>query len=93
MYAWVAALFILRELGISGVRHLAAQKNIEIKVSNFGKWKTFILDVALTCLMVNKSLFGWPWVEVGAICLWTSLAISLYSAWEYSSEFWKKANF
>ncbi|MEZ4741452.1 MAG: CDP-diacylglycerol--glycerol-3-phosphate 3-phosphatidyltransferase [Bdellovibrionota bacterium] len=93
IYAWVAGLFLCRELAVSGLRHMAAQQQIEIQVSPLGKWKTFILDVALTCMMVNEPLFGWPWVEVGMICLWTSLLISLYSAWEYGTKFWKMVKF
>lgn len=91
IYTWVAALFLCREVGISGLRHIAAERNIEISVSAWGKWKTFILDVSLTCMFVNENIFGWPWVEVGMICLWVSLALSLYSAWEYSTGFWKQA--
>ncbi len=93
IYAWMAGLLLCRELAVSGLRHLAALKNIEIEVSGIAKWKTFTLDVAITCLMVNRSLFGWPWVEVGMVCLWVSLVISLYSAWEYGEKFWKEATF
>jgi hypothetical protein len=44
-------------------------------------------------MMVNQPLFGWPWVEVGMISIWLSLAISLYSAWQYGSGFWKNSDF
>jgi CDP-diacylglycerol--glycerol-3-phosphate 3-phosphatidyltransferase len=93
VYAFVAGILLCRELAVSGLRHLAAQQDIEIQVSSLAKWKTFTLDVAITCLMVNRPMFGWPWVEVGGICLWVSLFLSVYTAWEYGDKFWKRANF
>ena len=91
--AWMAGVLLCRELAVSGLRHMAAMHNIEIQVSGIAKWKTFTLDVAITCMMVNRPMFGWPWVEVGMLSLWISLIISVYSAWEYGDKFWKRANF
>lgn len=89
--AFVAALLICRDIGVSGIRLLAQQQGMVIEVSDFGKWKTFVMSVAVTCLMVNESLFGWPWRMVGMLTLWTSLALSLYSAYAYGTAYLQKA--
>lgn len=92
IWAWMAGVLLCREIAMSGVRMMAQQEGIPIKVSILGKWKTLLLDVALVCLLVNYPLFGWPFREVGMISIWISLALSLFSAWLYIKEFWKKYN-
>ncbi len=92
IYAWMAGLLLCREIGISGLRLVALEKGLTISVSQWGKWKTLALDVGIVCMMVNRPLFGWPWVEVGMISMWIALGLSLYSAWLYSHSFWRKSN-
>ena len=92
LWAWVAGLLICRELGIAGLRLIAQESKIKIPSSNLGKTKTLFLGVALTCLLVNRQLFGWPFREVGMGCIWLSLATSLFSAYQYFISFWECMN-
>ena len=89
MYVWVAGLLLCREVAITGLRLLAVQQDFAIKVSLLGKWKTLFLDVAITCLMVNRPLFDLPFREVGMVGMWLALFASLYSAGLYFQEFWE----
>lgn len=93
LWAWMSGLLLCREMGMSGLRLVAQQQGIDIKVSYIGKWKTLILDVALVCLLVNEQLFDWPFLEVGMISIWTAFGLSYYSAWMYAKEFWAKYMF
>jgi CDP-diacylglycerol--glycerol-3-phosphate 3-phosphatidyltransferase len=90
LWVWLAGTLLCRELALSGVRLVAQQQGISIHVQALGKWKTLFLDVAIVCLMVNRPLFGWPFSEVGMVCIWVALFLSLYSAWTYVAEFWQK---
>ena len=90
LWAWMAGLLLCREMGMSGLRLVAREQGIDIKVNSMGKWKTLTLDVALVCLLVNEPLFGWPFREVGMISVWSSLLLSYASAWLYVREFWGK---
>lgn len=91
LWAWMAGTLLCRELVLSGLRQVAQQQGIVIQVNSLGKWKTLFLDVAIVCLMVNRPLFGWPFTQVGMVCIWAALFFSLYSAWLYIQEFWQKS--
>lgn len=87
IHAILAGVLICRDIGVNGLRLLALEEDRPIEVSDFGKWKTFVLSIAIFCLMVNEPLFGLPFREVGMLALWVSLGLSLYSAWLYGKAF------
>lgn len=91
IWVWLAGLLLCREMGMSGLRLIAQEQGLDIKVSSMGKWKTFTLDVALTCLLVNEPLFNWPVIQVGVATMWISLFLSYYSAWDYCKKFWNES--
>ncbi len=88
--AFVAGLLICRDIGVNGIRLLALEQNMKVEVSEFGKWKTTILSVAIFCLFVNERLFDLPFREVGMVALWAGVALSLWSAWSYARGFLQK---
>ena len=92
IWAWMAGILLCREIAISGIRLVAQQQGITIKVSSLGKWKPLFLEIALVCLLVNTQLFGWPFREVGMLSIWAALFFSLYSAYLYVTGFWKEFN-
>lgn len=87
--AFLAGLMICRDIGVSGLRLMALEKNIKIAVSEFGKWKTAFQDLAIVCLMINRPLFDLPLHNIGMISLWLALGLSLYSAYAYGKAFWE----
>lgn len=87
LWNWMAGLLLCREIAMNGLRLIALEQGIDIKVSSLGKWKTFFLDVAIVCLMVDKQLFGWPFREVGMTSIWLAFFLSYYSAYLYFSSF------
>ena len=79
----LAGFLLCREIAVSGLRLVALQHNFHLHVHFTAKIKTICLDVALTCLMVNYPLFGWPFEEVGIISIWLAFFFSLMSIWVY----------
>jgi CDP-diacylglycerol--glycerol-3-phosphate 3-phosphatidyltransferase len=89
--AFLAALLICRDIAVNGIRLMALERQVTVAVSDFGKWKTTILSVAIFCLFVNRPLWGLPFTEVGMVGMWVGLALSLYSAWAYGRGFLQKS--
>ena len=89
--AFLAGLMICRDLGVSGLRLMALEKNLTIDVSDFGKWKTGLQDVAIVCLMINRPVLELPLRPIGMISMWIALGLSLYSAYAYGKSFWENS--
>ncbi len=78
MAAWMAVVVVARELAITGLRLLAASKNVVLAAERYGKHKTISQIVAIIAIFVLKAygdwgqpgewIFGWhlfdrqPWV-------------------------------
>lgn len=87
--AFFGGVLLCREVTISGLRMAALELDFKIEVSQLGKYKTVVQDVAFVCLMVGtKSIH-----DIGMIGVWLALFISLYSAYEYSKSFWRQGKF
>lgn len=84
---------ICRDLAINGLRLVAKEQNLTISVSQFGKWKTTFLGIAIFCLMINDNerFFQIPLRTIGLTSIWIALALSLISAWLYGKAFLEKA--
>ncbi len=91
IFTIIAALMICRDIGISGIRLMALEQGHTIAVTELGKWKTFIQSIAIFCLIVNQPLFDLPFRTVGMLTLWASLALSLYSGWQYGVGYYQKS--
>jgi CDP-diacylglycerol--glycerol-3-phosphate 3-phosphatidyltransferase len=76
--AWMVVIIVARELAITGLRLLAASKNVVLAAEGYGKHKTISQIVAIISILVlhsyeqwgvvGKAIFGWhligdsPWV-------------------------------
>src|SRR4030095_13465314 len=89
--AWMAVIVVARELAITGLRLLAASKNLVLAAEGFGKHKTISQIVAIIAILVKDSygqwgplgkLFGWPiagtpWVNwFTSISLWAAVVLT-----------------
>src|SRR5580658_9385772 len=92
--AWMVVIIVARELAITGLRLLAASKNLVLAAERFGKHKTISQIVAIISLLVLHSheqwgvvgnIFGFdiagkPWVTWFApISLWVAVILTLTS--------------
>ncbi|HYT59618.1 MAG TPA: CDP-diacylglycerol--glycerol-3-phosphate 3-phosphatidyltransferase [Haliangiales bacterium] len=71
--AWMAIVIVARELAITGLRLLAATKNVVLAAEGYGKHKTVSQIVAIIVLLIAESYDEWghwaqvvlkPWVPV-----------------------------
>jgi CDP-diacylglycerol---glycerol-3-phosphate 3-phosphatidyltransferase len=89
-------VIVARELAITGLRLLAASKNIVLAAENFGKHKTISQIVAINALLVVDACNEWPnrgrcgkifalsWLPPFAeIMLWLTVALTARPALIY----------
>src|SRR5215467_12010643 len=57
--AWMAVVVVARELAITGLRLLAASKNVVLAAERYGKHKTISQIVAIIALLVRESYGDW----------------------------------
>jgi len=91
--AWMVVLIVARELAITGLRLLAASKNIVLAAERFGKHKTISQIVALIALLVVDASAEWPpalkqlfapWTpQFAEIMLWITVALTVMSGGIY----------
>lgn len=59
MPAWMAVIVVARELAITGLRLLAASKNLVLAAEGFGKHKTISQIVAILLILIFHSYEQW----------------------------------
>ena len=87
--AWMVVVIVSRELAITGLRLLAASKNIVLAAERFGKHKTISQIVAIIALLVVDAGPEWPdplknffmpWTPLFAkIMLWVTVVLTAAS--------------
>ena len=60
VHAWMAVIIVPRELAITGLRLLAASKNVVLAAERYGKHKTISQIVAIIALLVAEARGEWP---------------------------------
>ena len=84
--AWMVALIIGREIGITGLRSLAQSKGITMPASYLGKIKMVTQVTAVLLVIMGQGPF--PLLEpVGYVALWIVLVIAVWSAIDYYHRF------
>lgn len=64
MPAWMVIIIVARELAITGLRLLAASKNVVLAAERFGKHKTISQIVTISAILTSMSYSEWgPWAE------------------------------
>ncbi|HEX9048467.1 MAG TPA: CDP-diacylglycerol--glycerol-3-phosphate 3-phosphatidyltransferase [Verrucomicrobiae bacterium] len=97
--AWMVVVIVGRELAITGLRLLAASKNIVLAAERFGKHKTISQIVCLIALLVVDACEEWPealkklftpWTpQFAEIMLWVTVVLTAASGVIY---LWKNRN-
>jgi CDP-diacylglycerol--glycerol-3-phosphate 3-phosphatidyltransferase len=91
--AWMVVIIVGRELAITGLRLLAASKNIVLSAEGYGKHKTISQIVALIALLIVDACKEWPpglknlvasWIPMFAsIMLWVTVTLTAISGLIY----------
>ena len=97
--AWMVVIIVARELAITGLRLVAASKNVVLSAERYGKHKTISQIIALLSILVLMSypqwgppgywLFGWnlfgkPWIAwFTEVAKWVAVILTLFSGAVY----------
>jgi CDP-diacylglycerol--glycerol-3-phosphate 3-phosphatidyltransferase len=69
--AWMVVIIVARELTITGLRLLAASKNIVLAAERYGKHKTISQIIAIIALLVVDARGEWPAALKNIFSAWT----------------------
>ncbi|MBM3846285.1 MAG: CDP-diacylglycerol--glycerol-3-phosphate 3-phosphatidyltransferase [Verrucomicrobia bacterium] len=99
MPAWMVVLMVSRELTITGLRLLAASKNLVLAAEGFGKHKTISQITAIIAILVQAAypqwgafghavfgseLLGRPWVDsFTELSKWAAVTLTVFSGGMY----------
>jgi CDP-diacylglycerol--glycerol-3-phosphate 3-phosphatidyltransferase len=97
--AWMVVVVVARELAITGLRMLAASKNVVIAAERYGKHKTISQIVAIISVLLlasyqewgalGEAIFGWhvfgkPWLATFTeASKWATVVLTGLSGWLY----------
>ena len=76
-------ILLARDILIGGVRSVAAADQVVIDAKQAGKWKTGLQMVGIPAILVHRPIFTIPLNELGLLCLWVSVILSLISGAQY----------
>ena len=79
--AWMVAVILGRELGVTVLRSLVHARGVVIPASPLGKVKMVAQVVAILLLMLSNQV--WLFLVPGLVALWVVLATALWSAADY----------
>ncbi len=97
--AWMVIIIVARELAITGLRLLAASKNVVLAAEGYGKHKTISQIVAILALLIVHSYQEWgplgkifavvvydgrAWSNIFAVlAVWVAVILTFISGWLY----------
>ncbi len=84
--AWVVAVILCRELAVTGLRALAADRRIVITAEAFGKYKMVFLIIGSLLLMLHVPRLALP----GMICLYIGMILGAVSGVDYMRKYLAK---
>lgn len=88
--AWVTIVIVGREITVTGLRAMAADKGIIIAADKYGKLKTIFQIIAISPLMLHYPMYGVDVQFLGNIFIYIALALTLISGINYIYKFLKE---
>jgi len=87
---WIVEIIVGREIAVTGLRSVAAAKNIILPASRIAKYKTTYQIVAIIGLMIHYQYFCINFHKVGIFFLWIALFLTIYSGYNYFRKIFKQ---
>jgi CDP-diacylglycerol--glycerol-3-phosphate 3-phosphatidyltransferase len=81
--AWMVCIIIGRELAVTGLRNIIAEKGEDLSASNLGKYKTGFQIAAIIPLMIHYPFWGLKVQVIGNLFLWGALIFTIWSGADY----------
>ena len=85
--AWIVCIIIGREIAVTGLRNIIAERGEDVSASNLGKYKTGFQIAAIIPLMIHYPFLGLNPQPVGAFFLWGDLGFTVWSGADYFFKF------
>jgi CDP-diacylglycerol--glycerol-3-phosphate 3-phosphatidyltransferase len=85
--AWIVCIIIGREIAVTGLRNIIAERGEDVSASNLGKYKTGFQIAAIIPLMIHYPFFGLNPQAIGAFFLWGALGFTVWSGADYFFKF------
>lgn len=98
--AWMVALIVLRETGVTSLRAMAANEGIVIAASPLGKYKNLFQVIATIGLIlhhtyplikVHNVMLSFNFYKSGILLMWIALALTLWSGVDYFIKFYTES--
>ena len=87
--AWIVFVILAREFAVTGLRGIAANRNIVIAASYYGKLKTVIQIVTLVILFLENYPFTLIKMPMDIILIYITLFINISSGIDYFIKYFK----
>ena len=90
--AWMVVLVVGREFAVTGLRGVSAAQGVVIPASDFAKYKTVAQYVAVTLLILEKSVpvgIEAEYLYLSRGMLWAALALTVCSGIDYFVRFYR----
>lgn len=81
--AWVVVIILFREYAITGLRGVAAEENIVVAASIWGKVKTTCQMIALFLMMIPNIVVGLCGINIGLWLMYVAVILTIYSGMDY----------
>ncbi|NLN64145.1 MAG: CDP-diacylglycerol--glycerol-3-phosphate 3-phosphatidyltransferase [Clostridiaceae bacterium] len=89
--AWAVVIIIAREFLVQGIRIIAANDAVVISASILGKIKTVSQMIAIILILLWDFPFSlFSSFPVGQVFLWISVALTVYSGYDYLQSNWDR---
>ena len=87
--AWMVCIIIGREIAVTGLRNIIAEKGEDVSASNLGKYKTGFQIAAAIPLLIHYPFLGLDSVAIGNFFVWGALVFTIWSGADYFIKFRK----
>ena len=85
--AWMVAIIIGREIGVTALRGAASTEGLVIAASSLGKAKTILLSIGVGALILNYPVMGIDIHLLGMVFLSAGLVLTAWSGLDYFFRF------
>jgi len=93
--AWIVVIVIGREFAVTGLRSVSAAQGIVIEASDLAKYKTFAQYLAVTLLILERSMpsgLDAEFVYLSRGTLWAALTLTIFSGIDYFVRFYRASD-
>ncbi len=84
---WIVCIIIGREIAVTGLRNIIAERGEDVSATNLGKYKTGFQIAAIIPLLIHYPFLGLNPQAVGEFFLWGALGFTVWSGADYFIKF------